>query len=65
VGKILTTHLTVDARVDAVWQTLTDLTTYHRWNPFITSAAGPFGVGERLDLTIQPPGRNAMRFRRG
>jgi hypothetical protein len=63
VGQILTTHLTVDASVEAVWQTLTDLTNYHRWNPFITSAAGTFGVGERLDLTIQPPGGNATRFR--
>jgi hypothetical protein len=62
-SKIVATHVTVDAHVDVVWQTLTDLTNYHRWNPFITSAAGTFDVGERLDLTIQPPGGKAMRFR--
>jgi hypothetical protein len=61
-SKIITTHLTINAPVEAVWQTLTDLALYHRWNPFITSAAGTFDVGERLDLTIQPPGGRARRF---
>jgi hypothetical protein len=61
-SKIITTHLTINAPVEAVWQTLTNLAHYHRWNPFITSAAGTFDVGERLDLTIQPPGGRARRF---
>ena len=62
-SKIITTHLTVSAPVDDVWKTLTDLGGYRSWNPFITAAAGTIIVGERLDLTIQPPGGRAMRFR--
>ena len=62
-SKIITTHLLLDAAVDAVWQTLTDLAGYHRWNPFITAAAGTITVGERLELTIRPPGGRAMAFR--
>jgi hypothetical protein len=62
-SKIITTHLTVSAPVDDVWETLTDLASYRSWNPFITAAAGTISVGERLDLTIQPPGGRVMRFR--
>jgi hypothetical protein len=62
-SKIITTHLTVNAPADHVWATLTDLGGYRTWNPFITAAAGTFSVGERLDLTIQPPGARAMRFK--
>ena len=61
-SKIITTHLMVNAAVDTVWQALTDLAGYHRWNPFITTAAGTIKVGERLDLTIQLPGSRAMTF---
>ena len=57
-SKIVVTHLTIDA----VWATLTDLDRFHTWNPFITSAAGTLSVGERLTLTIQPPGRRPMEF---
>ncbi len=42
---------------------MTDLARYNTWNPFITNAAGTVAVGERLDLTIQPPGGRAMVFR--
>ena len=46
-----------------MWTTLTALDEYHHWNPFITSAAGVLEVGERLDLTIRPPGARPMRFK--
>jgi hypothetical protein len=62
-SKIITTHVTIDAPVGAVWQTLTQLDEYRRWNPFITAAAGTFSVGQRLDLTIHPPGARPMNFR--
>jgi hypothetical protein len=62
-SKIITTHLTVNAPVENVWATLTDLTSYRSWNPFITAAAGTISVGQRLDLTIQPPGGRAMMFK--
>ena len=61
-SKIITTHLTLNTPVEQVWTTLTALDEYHHWNPFITSAAGVLEVGERLDITIQPPGARPMRF---
>ena len=39
-SRIITTHLTVDARVEALRGTLTDLADYRTWNPFITAADG-------------------------
>jgi len=62
-SKIITTHLTVPAPVADLWETLTHLADYRRWNPFITAAAGTLSVGERLTLTIQPPGGRAMTFK--
>src|SRR3712207_586026 len=62
-SKFITTHLTVDAPVEQVWQTLTDLDGYDAWNPFITAAAGVVGVGQRLKLRMQPPGGRAMTFK--
>jgi len=62
-SKIITTHLTVDSPLEDVWKTLTTLPRYGEWNPFITSASGTLALGERLDLTIHPPGRRPMRFR--
>jgi hypothetical protein len=62
-SKTIITHVTINARVDAVWQTLTDLSAYREWNPFITTAAGTIGIGERLHLTIHPPGGRPMTFR--
>ncbi len=62
-SKIITTHLTINASVEDIWKTLTDLDGYRIWNPFITSGAGTVRVGERLELTIQPPGGRAMAFK--
>jgi hypothetical protein len=62
-SKIITTHLTLGSPVDDVWETLTTLSQYVAWNPFITSASGTLALGERLDLTIHPPGGRTMRFK--
>lgn len=62
-SKIITSLVTIDVPAGAVWQALTQLDGYRRWNPFITAAVGTLIVGERLDLTIQPPGSRAMNFR--
>ena len=62
-SKIITTHVTLHAPVEDVWKTLTTLPAYGEWNPFITSASGMLAPGERLDLTIHPPGGRPMRFK--
>jgi hypothetical protein len=62
-SKIITTHVTLDSPVEGVWEALTTLPAYGEWNPFITSASGMLALGERLDLTIHPPGRRPVRFK--
>lgn len=54
-SKIITTHLTLNSPIAAVWHTLITLADYPRWNPVITTAAGTLAAGERLDLTVQLP----------
>ena len=61
--RIITTHVTISAPTENVWETLTDLDGYRTWNPFITAATGTINLGKRLQLTIQPPGGQAMTFR--
>ena len=48
------TFVDIDATPERVWQVLTDLPDYPRWNPFVTSAAGTFIVGQRLSLRLVP-----------
>jgi hypothetical protein len=62
-SKIITTHLSLDSPVEDVWEALITLPRYGEWNPFITSASGTLAPGERLDLTIHPPGGRPMRFK--
>ncbi len=62
-SKIITTHVTADSPVEDVWAALTTLPAYGEWNPFITAASGMLALGERLDLTIHPPGGRPMRFK--
>jgi len=59
----LKTSTDIDASPEAVWAVLSDLPSYPSWNPFIREASGSLAAGERLDLTMQPEGGRAMRFR--
>ncbi|MBX3497820.1 MAG: SRPBCC domain-containing protein [Alphaproteobacteria bacterium] len=57
------TSIDIAASPARVWSVLTDFASYPAWNPFITRVAGLPVVGDRLVVTIQPPGRRAMMFR--
>jgi hypothetical protein len=53
----------IDASAGRVWAILTDFARMPSWNPFITSMSGNLTPGERLSVTIAPPGKSAMRFK--
>jgi hypothetical protein len=58
----IATEIGIDAPPARVWQVLVDFPAYPGWNPFIRALRGEARTGARLDASIQPPGRAAMRF---
>lgn len=57
------TRIDVDAPAAGVWRVLADFAAYPEWNPFITGIAGDPRPGERLVITLEPPGGRRMTFR--
>lgn len=57
------TEVEIDAPVEHVWKVLTAFQDFEEWNPFIVHAEGEPRLGERLAVTIRPPGRKGMTFR--
>jgi hypothetical protein len=62
-AKQLHADIDIQASPDRVWEVLTDLDAYSRWNPFIVEAAGQAATGRRLRLRMRLPGRRPMSFR--
>ncbi len=58
----LLTEVEIDAPRDLVWSILSDIASYHEWNPFITAFSGPLKVGEHICVTISPPDSSDFRF---
>ncbi len=52
----------IERSANEVWGVLSDFPAYPDWNPFITEISGELGPGWRLEVTIQPPGGEAMDF---
>jgi hypothetical protein len=47
------TSIVIDAPAFSVWNLLTDLASYSRWNPFITRIKGELKQGGRLDMEMK------------
>ena len=47
------TSIVIDAPAFSVWNLLTDLASYPRWNPFITRIKGELKQGGRLDMEMK------------
>jgi hypothetical protein len=47
------TVVDINAPGDRVWQVLTDLNSYHAWNPFLTSASGTIAPGSTLTIAAK------------
>jgi uncharacterized protein YndB with AHSA1/START domain len=59
----IATEVTIDAPSPAVWRVLMDFARYPEWNPFVREISGAAEVGQRLRVTLGPPGGKGMRFR--
>lgn len=56
------TEQEISAPVNVVWEILMDTQNYHQWNPFITQFDGKVALGEKVDIKIEPPNKDAMNF---
>ncbi len=61
--KTLHTQIDIDVPAERVWDALTNIADYPTWNPFMPHLAGTLAPGERLEVTLEPPGGAAMTFR--
>ena len=61
--KELRTEIEINAPADTVWASLTDLSQFAAWNPFMPQAEGEIREGARLKVRIAPPGGKAMTFK--
>jgi hypothetical protein len=61
--KHLHTEIVIDAPPTAVWAVLSDLAGHPGWNPFLVSISGRLAPGERLRVTLSPPGARRMTMR--
>jgi hypothetical protein len=64
-GKIMKEirgSIDIDAPMGRVWQIVTDLKSYPKWNPWITRADGESSVGSKVAVTIKAPGRKDTNF---
>jgi hypothetical protein len=58
----IVSDIEIDAPPSRVWSVLTDFTAFPDWNPFVLHIEGEPRTGERLRVTIHPPGGRQMTF---
>ena len=61
--KHLHTEILIEADPATVWSMLTDLDQYAAWNPFLVEASGLVEPGQRLRVTLSPPGGRPITMR--
>ena len=61
--KHLHTEIQIEADPAEVWAVLTDFDRYPDWNPFIVDVRGDAEPGERLRVTLSPPGGRRITMR--
>ena len=59
----LKTEIEINASSEAVWNLLTDTSSFPEWNPFIRRLQGDLKVGQKLTVFIQPSGTRGMEFK--
>ena len=61
--RVLDTYIDINAPPQRVWEVLIDFPAWREWNPFIPSITGKLEAGERLQITVSPPGMKSMQFK--
>ncbi|MBE0656035.1 MAG: SRPBCC domain-containing protein [Bryobacteraceae bacterium] len=56
------TELIIDAPAQRVWTVLTSFAEHPAWNPFVRRIEGQAVTGNKLNVSIQPPGGRGMTF---
>jgi hypothetical protein len=59
----ISTQILIRAAPQRVWAALMDFAAYPSWNPFVIGIEGEARPGERLKVTIRPPGGSAQTFK--
>lgn len=60
--RTIHTEIGIGAPATSVWEIVADAATWAEWNPF-ARVAGRVALGERLTVTLTPPGGRAMTLR--
>lgn len=58
--KTMSAAIDIDAPPVEVWEILTDLGSYHQWNPLFVEAGGNVAVGQRITLRSKHPANGRM-----
>ena len=61
--KHLHTEIQIEADPAEVWAVLMDFDRYPDWNPFLVDVRGDAQPGERLRVTLSPPGGRRITMR--
>jgi hypothetical protein len=59
----IVSDIEIGASPERIWSVLTDFHSFPDWNPFVRHIEGEARKGEKLRVTIHPPGGSAMTFR--
>ena len=61
-NRHISTEITINAPVDAVWAVLMDFPKYPEWNPFIPKVSGEIKKGNTIEVTFHTKGSDPMVF---
>ncbi|WP_447636036.1 SRPBCC family protein [Flavobacterium microcysteis] len=62
-AKEIKTEIVIQATPEKIWSILTDFENYPSWNPFIRSIEGNTTIGNKIKVSIHPPGGKKMTFK--
>ena len=61
--KNIQTEILINTDITKAWDVLMNFDNSPKWNPFITSISGERKLGNRLTVSINPPGGKGMTFK--